>query len=228
MEIRKRYSQPLAIETGEFPDIESIQARMTPICYQESLPNGCVPQCAEIMAAATEQYIKEIVGSVLSRTRSNVVAGGVGGSTILTQKYKKQLSLESAAFDEGKLHRTPITNMLPVEAREASTRRALGLGDFKTALDIGGCSLGHMPDVTHSIVNAYPEGILEGWGRYPDNNTDITNSLQGKTLLNGAHAKSQANGVAASGNINGWAGSGDDDRNELFSALDDCLAIGRS
>ena len=235
LEIRKRYSQPLASETGEFPDTDSIQARMLPICYEEALPNGCAPSCAEFMATATEQFLKEVIGEMTSRTRSNIVAGGVGGGTVMTRKYRKQLNRETSAFENGKVQKAPMSNLLPVEAKEAATRRALGTGDFRIALEVGTGSLGQMPEVVSNVMGGYPEGVLEGQGRqsYANGNTQeagdalLVKPLVNGILTNGAHV----NGNTASKNeieVPGWQGTGDEDHKQLFSVLDDCLNIGGS
>ena len=233
LEIRKRYNQPLAIETGEFPDADTIQSRMIPICYEEALPSGCSSSCAEFMAAATEQFMKEVVGSVLSKTRSNIVAGGVGGSVILTSKYKRQFNRELAAFEDGKIHRAPITNMLPIEAKETSSRRTLAIGDFRMAMEIDGCNLGQMPDIAQTVTGGYQEGVLEGWGKHTyENGTDIAKdphlpaTMVNGTLTNGTHVNGPSS--KENGDISGWQGGGGDDRNELFSLLDEVLTIGRS
>lgn len=180
------------------------------------------------MAAATEQFLKEVVGNVLSRTRSNIVAGGVGGSTIMTYKYRQQLNRETAAFDEGKLQKTPLGNMLPVEIKEALNRRTLGLEDFRVALNIGGCALGQMPDITQNVMNGYQEGILEGWGRYSieEDPTPGPSLISSRAKGNQTNA-AQVNGTA-SNDVTGWSGAGEEDRHQLFSVLDDCLAVGRS
>lgn len=244
MEIKKRYTQPLASETGEFPDTDSIQARMLPICYEEALPNGCAPSCAEFMAMATEQFLKEVIGEITSRTRSNIIAGGVGGGTVLTRKYKKQLHRETQMFEIGKLTKAPMSNLLPVDVREAQQRRALSIGDMRVALDLGARSLGQMPEVVSGVMGGYAEGILEGWGRhkYPEAVSD-TRGVNGNThmapplvnghasLSNGAHVN-VVNGISPTtdglSDISGWQGAGGDDQKTLHAALDDCLNFGTS
>ena len=203
--------------------------RMVPICYEEALPNGCAPSCAEFMAAATEQFMKEAVGAILSRTRSNILSGAVGGSTIMTKKYRQQLNRETLAFEEGKLHKGPLTNMLPVEAKEALGRRTLGIGDFRLAMQMNSCALGQMPDILQNISGGYHEGVLEGWGGAFENDLSTGPELS-KTRVNGNLPNgNQTNGAISDSIDNGpWLGSGQDDRNQLFSALDECLATGRS
>ena len=245
MEIKKRYTQPLACETGEFPDSDSIQARMLPICYEEALPNGCAPSCAEFMATATEQFLKEVIAEITSRTRSNIIAGGVGGSTILTRKYKKQLHRETQMFEVGKLPKAPMSNLLPVEVREAQQRRALGIGDMRVALDLGARTLGQMPEVVSGVMGGYAEGILEGWGRHDycrgaepglingviNGDTHMAPPLlngHGGLLANGAHVNGVSPTLDSLGDLPGWQGAGLDDQKSLHAALDDCLNFGIS
>lgn len=228
LEIKKRFSQPLASETGEFPDAESIQARMLPICFEEALPNGCAPACAEFMATATEQFMKEVVGFVFSRTRSNIVAGGIGNGTIMTRKYRQQVSRESAAFEDGKLMKTPTSNSLTLETKEATNRLPLGIGDFRLALELGAGPMGQMPAVVSNVMTGYPEGVLEGWAFHPDEDDtsmdlDVAMPLVNGNSTNGIHV----NGDSEDDDLAGWQGGGEKGRQELFSTLDDLLSIGR-
>ena len=132
LEVRKRYAQPLASETGEFPDAESIHARMVPICYEESVVNGAAFPCATFMAIATENFIKGFLSSVFSRTRSNGPSGTINGTT--THKYRRQLEQEEMAFTRGELVKNSANGLLPIEAKEASGREALGVRDIRLTL----------------------------------------------------------------------------------------------
>ena len=162
LEIRKRYSQPLASETGEFPDADAIYGRMVPICYEESLPNGCAPTCAELMATATEQFIKAVLSSILARTRSNIPAAG--GNGISTRKYRRQLEREEEGLQKGEVMRGLSNGLLPIEAREASMRRGLGMGDLRLAVRVGGCELGQMPGIVKSIMGGLGRRCTRGLG----------------------------------------------------------------
>ena len=233
LEIRKRYSQPLASETGEFPDTDTIHNRMVPICYEESLPNGPSAACAEFMATATEQYIKSVVGSVLAKTRSNL-AGAAGSISITTHRYRRQLDREENMLSKGEMSRGMVSNLLPAEAKEAAARRPLGMGDFRIALDVGGdCGMGQMPTIVENIMGGWPEGVLEGWGRRPDNedvsmpdaDTERSGARVNGVLTNGVHVNGNAH---VDGNDNfGWEGGSARDRETLFTLLDECLAIGQ-
>ncbi len=229
LEIRKRYSQPLASETGEFPDTDAIYGRMVPICYEESLPNGCGTACAEFMATATEQYIKVVVSAILSRTRSNIS----GGNGIMTRKYRKQLAHEERGFTKGEILRGIGNGLLPVEAREAGGRRGLGMGDLRLAVGIGGCELGQMPGVVKGIMGGWEEGVLEGWprnGEAMENDEEFEETEMGGArtngiVTNGGYLPSDDHTELDDGDW-GWEGGGPADRAELDLLLDDVLAVG--
>ncbi|KAJ5101492.1 hypothetical protein NUU61_003714 [Penicillium alfredii] len=159
LEIRKRYAQPLASETGEFPDAESIHARMVPICYEESLPSGAALPCAELMAIATETFVKEVLSAVFSRTRSNGPSGTI--NSMMMRKYREQLEREELAYTRGEITKDTATGLLPVEAKEAGLRRPLGVRDLRLSLELGSGSLGHMPLVVDQIMGGYFEDELE-------------------------------------------------------------------
>lgn len=203
---------------------------MMPICYEESLLGGCHPSCAEYMATATEQFLKQVVSGIVSRTRSNIVAGGAGGHTIMTRRYRQLLNHEEAAAEKSQLVRAPMSNLLPVEAKEAASRRPLGMGDFRVALSVGNCALAQMPIVINDVMGGWPEGVLEGYGRQPEVrheevDTGVEGSRTNGIIVNGNHV----NGITHkdTNESTGWYGSGDEDQEQLFSVLDDCLAIGQ-
>ena len=180
------------------------------------------------MAIATEQYIKTIVGTVLARTRSNL-SGAASAHSITTRKFRQQLQREEYALSRGELSRGAVNNLLPVETKEASARRPLGLGDFRIALEVGGVSaIGQMPSVVEGIMGGWPEGVLEGWGRHPDmmeidDEMERSGPRTNGILTNGIHT----NGVYANENESyGWEGGSTKDREQLFSLLDDCLSMG--
>ena len=204
---------------------------MVPICYEQSLPNGASAACAEFMATATEQYIKTVVGSVLAQTRSNL-SGAAGAHSISTRRYRQQLDREEKMLSKGEVARGIVSNLLPVETKEASSRRPLGIGDFRIAREVGGSSaMGQMPTIVENIMGGWPEGVLEGWGRHPDKIVEEEEEMERSgprangVLTNGVHV----NGAYA-GNDNeswGWEGGAAKDREKLFSLLDECLAVGQ-
>lgn len=164
MEIRKRYLAPLATETFEFPDPESILARMIPTCYEYSLPNGCTATCAELLSSATEQYVKEVMSAVMLKTRSNIGGSRSGdGIGIITSKFRKLLAREEEAAERGQIKRSEGVGLLPCEVKERKARRGIGIGDLRFAEEIGGVGMGQMLTVVKSVMGDYEEGVLERW-----------------------------------------------------------------
>lgn len=215
LEIRKRYAQPLASETGEFPDAESIHARMIPICYEESVVSGAGFPCAEFMAIATETFVKEVLSSVFSRTRHNGPSGTING--MVTRKYRRQLEREELAFTRGEITKDVATGLLPVEAKEASTRQPLGVKDLKLALNLGGGLLGQMPLVVDQIMGSYDEDELElerrdHVGQIWDK-VDETEGPNGVDDMDIDEAEWE------------WEGGTAVDREQLGSLLDECLSM---
>ncbi|RYP57516.1 hypothetical protein DL769_009431 [Monosporascus sp. CRB-8-3] len=161
----------MTIESGEFPDIGSIESRMLPTCYEAGLVNGHVPDAAQFMTIATETFIKEFLSVVFRRTRSNGPgdsgnAGFAAGSAwIQTHKYRRRLRREESALAKGEISRDK-SGLLPIEAKSASERRPLDIADLRLALDIGDCHLSSFPAVTKSIIYNYREGELEHWNDY--------------------------------------------------------------
>ena len=223
LEIRKRYSQPLASETGEFPDAVTIHGRMVPICYEESLVSGCSVPCAEFMATATESFVKEVLSGIFGRTRSNVPAGSNSG--IMTKRYKRQLEREEEGWLRGEVSRSAGNGMLPVEMKEASGRRPLGLGDLRLALEIGDCALGQMPLIVERVMGAYFEGELVEERR---RNELLEEALRAGAVTNGTMDVDAPNGLDPSVDDADWAWEGGQgaDTEKLNSLLDNCLAIG--
>ncbi|CAK7564458.1 MAG: hypothetical protein SEPTF4163_002351 [Sporothrix epigloea] len=170
LEIRKRFAQPLAVESGEFPDTSNIELRMLPFCYDAGLVSGHASDAAQYMSIATETFIKEVLSSVFSRTRSDgpgdFGSAGVGGSNwVQTRKYRQQLAREEERSLLGEIHRD-TAGMLPIEAKKASERGPLGLAEFRIALEMGDCGLMQFPIVGHSLMASYREGELEDWDNH--------------------------------------------------------------
>ncbi|PGH36591.1 transcriptional coactivator HFI1/ADA1 [[Emmonsia] crescens] len=215
LEIRKRYAQPLASEIGEFPDADSIYARMVPICYEESVVNGASFPCAVFMSIATENFVKEFLSTVFARTRLNGPSGTINGT--MTRKYRRQLEREEMAFTRGELVKHTTSGFLPVEAREANTRQALGVPDLRLALELGGGLLGHMPLVVDEILGGYVEEELEA------ERQDYMESINDAGNLNGVDGYSDDMDIDESGWE--WDGATSKDRAQLGSLLDDCLSM---
>ena len=236
LEIRKRYSLPLASETGEFPDAETIHGRMVPICYEESLPNGCAPLCANFMATATEHFIKEVLSTVYTRTRSNMPGGSV--NSILTHRFKTQLRKEEEAASRGDLVRAPGSGLLPVEVKEAAARKPLGMHDLRFALELGDCGLGQFPIIVGKVMNGNPEGQWEEYQKRKreDEEADRREEemrrerlahLNGNSV-NGTHGTNGApdDDLDDEDETWGWEGGSAADRMQLNALLDECLAVG--
>ncbi|KAJ5635537.1 Transcriptional coactivator SAGA-type complex Ada1/Tada1 [Penicillium longicatenatum] len=216
LEIRKRYAQPLAAETGEFPDAESIYARMVPMCYEESLPSGAGLPCAEFMAIATETFVKEVLSSVFARTRSNGPSGTSNG--MMMRKYRQQLEREELAFTRGEIAKDTATGLLPVEAREAAIRRPLGVRDLRLTLELSSGVLGHMPLIIDQIKGGYFEDELETEKQDRLEN-DVGQVAEVKT------ADEDEMDIDDDDALSDWEGGTAADRGQLGSLLDECLSM---
>jgi transcriptional coactivator HFI1/ADA1 len=243
LEIKKRYAQPLAVESGEFPDVSNIEGRMLPFCYEAGLASGHAPDAAQFMSVATETFIKEVLSTVFSRTRSNPPgdsgnAGfGPNNNWIQTHKYRRQLAREEEAFQRGEVIRDK-SGLLPVEAKAAAERGPLGMADLRLALEMGDCGLANFPTIVRSVIYDYREGELENWEDYTyvDGRERIVD-LEGDVEMgevNGTTTKgdSLTNGMAHGGdkmdidNDVWWEGADPADGDFLNSVLDSCLAAG--
>ncbi|KAL9002520.1 MAG: hypothetical protein Q9188_004558, partial [Gyalolechia gomerana] len=148
LEIRKRYLPPLASETFEFPSPPDLHSRMTPICYEESLPNGCNYDCAELMSTALDHYMKSVISNIVGRVRSDLPSiNSVGGGVITTSA-----------------HANAVNKGMKAKKESAEARKGLGVGDMRAAVSVGGWGeLAQMPTVVMGIMNGWNEGVLEGW-----------------------------------------------------------------
>jgi transcriptional coactivator HFI1/ADA1 len=241
LEIRKRYAVALGVESGEFPDVQNIESRMLPICYEVGLTSGHVGDAAHFMSVATETFLKEVLSSIFSKTRSNgpgtAGSAGTGGgaSWVQTHKYRLQLEKEEEAWLRGEIQRDK-GGLLPTEARAALERGALGMADVRTALELSDCGLGQMPVVVESIIYGHREGELEAWDDYsfPEGFTPgFIEDFDGDIEMGGMNGTNGVNGVNGVNGHNydaesdsGWAGGEYEDHTDLDNVLDSCLAIG--
>ncbi|KAK0726958.1 transcriptional regulator of RNA polII, SAGA, subunit-domain-containing protein [Lasiosphaeria miniovina] len=241
LEIRKRFAQPLAVESGEFPDVGNIEGRMLPFCYEAGLVSGHASEAAQFMSIATETFIKEIMSLVFSRTRSNGPgdsgnAGfGPGGAWVQTNKYRRQLAREEQAFARGELTRDK-SGLLPIEAKAASDRGPLGMSDLRLALEIGDCGLANFPVVAKSAVYGYREGELENWDDYTyADGREVKGEKEdvemGGATTNGTKLDALPNGVHHGDQMDidtdvWWEGADPGDGDFLDGVLDSCLAVG--
>lgn len=218
LEIRKRYAQPLAAETGEFPDAESIHARMVPICYEESLPSGAGLPCAEFMAIATETFVKEVLSSVFARTRSNGPSGTMNG--MMMRKYRQQLEREELAYTRGEITKDTATGLLPIEAKEAGLRRPLGVRDLRMALQLGGNILGHMPLIMDQIMGGYFEDELE-----TEKQDRLENGVESDEQVKGDEMDMDMDMDLDVDSVSDWEGGNTADQSQLSALLDECLSM---
>ncbi|KAF2845409.1 hypothetical protein T440DRAFT_276516 [Plenodomus tracheiphilus IPT5] len=231
LEIRKRYTSALSIETHEFPTSTSISHRLLPICYEFGLPQGHTPDCPEYLNIATETYIKEALVALLGKVCSN------GAGYVRTGDFKKKVEREESMVDRRELLRG-VGGELPVEAEERRRRRPLCTEDLRLALLLGDSYLGQTPFLAGGILESRfldTPGMEEGLETYAD-----------KAYTNGPLAHGVANGVAHQ--LNGelwtvdfgdgdpmvldedlgvqWQGGSVQDVAELDMALDDILSLG--
>lgn len=229
------------MESGEFPDGNYTDSRMLPYCYEAGLESAA-PDAAQLVSAATESFIKEVLTSIFSRTRSNGPgdSGSAGfGSTsswIQTYKYKKQLSREEDAVMRGEVARDK-SGLLPIESKAAGERGPLGVADLHLALDIADCGMSQFPIMVRSMLNGYRDGELENMGDhyYLDGRKAATpNGVDADIPMAGAQDDKKQllpNGVSHDDEMDiddeyFWAGAGDEDLDGLDAVLDSIGASG--
>lgn len=228
---------PLAVESGEFPDVSVIEGRMLPFCYEAGLVSGHAQDAAQLMLVATETYMKDVLSTVFSRTRSN--APGASGSTglnvgtswIQTHGYKKQLAIEEDACRRGDISRDKA-GLLPVEAKAASERGPLGLSDMQLALELADFGTANFPVIATSITNGYREGELESWDDYTwipgEELTELPDGVPSIPSIGGGSATEFPNGHGDAMEIDDdlrWEGGAVHDNVDLDAMLDSCLTV---
>lgn len=208
---------------------------MVPICYEESLVNGAATPCSGFVATATEHFIKEVLSTVYTRTRSNMPGGSV--NSVLTHRFKKQYMLEEAAVERGELVRAPGSWLLPVELKEAATRQPLAMHDLRLALEVGDCGLGQFPIVIGKIMNGPQEGWFEEF--LVRTKEDEAREQEQERMRRERLARINGNGINGVNGAQddeleedededwGWEGGSAHDRAQLNALLDECLAIGQ-
>ncbi|KAG8169090.1 hypothetical protein KVR01_001839 [Diaporthe batatas] len=240
-DIRKRYLNPLGLESGEFPDGNYTDSRMLPYCYEAGLESAA-PDAGQLVSAATESFIKEVLTSVFSRTRSNGPgdSGSAGfGSTsswVQTYRYKRQLSREEEAAMRGEVTRDKC-GLLPIESKAAGERGPLGIADLHLALDIADCGMSQFPVMVRSLLNGYRDGELETMNDHyylDGRQTATSNGADTDIIMAGTQvAKNQQlpNGVPHDDAMDiddeyFWAGANDEDLEGLDAVLDSIGASG--
>ena len=225
---------------------------MLPFCYEAGLQSGHVPEVALLMCLATDNFVKEVMASIFSRTRSNGpgdtgnAAFGPSGAWVQTHRYKRQLARDEEAFTKGEVTRDK-GGLLPAEAKAASGRGPLGMGDLRVALEMADCGLASLPIISKSVVYNYREGELETWNEHAwvgDDGLTRTRLDEAPDLDGDVHMGdvfAVVNGVKGGGALpNGthhtdlmemdddirWDGADDSDADVLDSVLDSVLAVG--
>ncbi|KAK5628660.1 hypothetical protein RRF57_004375 [Xylaria bambusicola] len=238
LEIKKRFAQPLAVESGEFPDSASIELQMLPISYAAGLVGGHAPEVAQFMSVATETFIKEFLSTVFGRTRSNgpgdsgSAGFGAGVGWIQTHKYRRQLRKEEAALNRGELSRDK-SGLLPIEAKAASERPPLGMADLRLALEIGDCGISSLPTIRQSVLHTYRDGELDHYNNYTYVPGYGQPRISDENMVNGvtsSHTGGMTNGTALDAmdideDEPTWAGTSLHDMQTLDNVLDGLLAM---
>jgi transcriptional coactivator HFI1/ADA1 len=233
LEIRKRYTQPLAIESGEFPDMGLIAGRMLPFCYEAGLVNGHAPDASHLMSVATEAFIKEVLTQVFSRTQSNGPgdsgnAGyGIGTTWVQTNKYRRQLHREEDAALRGEISRDK-SGLLPIESKAASERGPLGIADVRVALEMADSGISQFPIISAQVLYGYREGELENWKDYTWANGEMPVPQVEELITNGNTELTNGTFPDAMDIDNEiwWEGAEKPDMDMIDNALDSCLAVG--
>ena len=175
--------------------------------------------CAEFMAIATETFVKDVLSAVFSRTRSNGPSGTING--MMMRNYREQLEREELAFTRGEIVKDTATGLLPVEAREASTRRTLGVRDLRLTLELGGAVLGHMPLIIDQIMGGYLEDELE-----TEKQDRLENGVGGGEIREIKSAEDDMDiDDDFDDSFEDWEGGTAGDRDQLGSLLDECLSM---
>lgn len=236
LEIRKRYTSALYVETHEFPTATTISYRLLPICYEFGLPQGHTADCPDYLNIATETYIKEALANLLGKVSTN------GPGYVRTGEFKKKVEREERMVERGELARGN-GGELPVESEERRKRKLLCMEDLRLALDLGDSYLGQTPLLAGAITHSRfldTHGIEELYDPSP-----TSKPLTNGALANGVHSaptthvKHAVNGESWSVDFGtgdamhiddefgiNWQGGSVQDITELDNALDDVLNLG--
>ncbi|KAK0248565.1 hypothetical protein B0A54_11244 [Friedmanniomyces endolithicus] len=211
LEIRRRYAQPLAAETLEFPSQSDMQNRIEPICAEEGLAGATqstVQHCAELVEQAAEVFLKEMLSNLMSHSRSDAEG------CVQTARYRRQLRLEEGNAERGVLQRS-AGGLLPVELEKQASRQPLSAEDLRTAQWLGDVFLRQDRFLDETIaLSRYPDfevghGKVNGVTRRP-------------ALVNGGASRDER----AAPEDHFWTEGTSAEDLELMSVLDDCLAVG--
>ena len=219
IEIRRRYAQPLAEETLEFPTQSDMQNRMEPICYEEGLvggaAQGALQACAEMMEQATEVFLKELLGEMYAHSRAN------GEGCVQTSSFKRQLRKEEDDADRGVLQRNPA-GMLPVEVEVQAKREPLCMTDLRLAIQLVDRNMTQDQFLSHKVML---DGFLDNGPQ-----SSKVNGIFPKPTMNGSLTSIEREGgedaIAVDDSDWSWRGGTKLEANDLMSVLDECLAVG--
>ncbi|TGZ85307.1 hypothetical protein EX30DRAFT_353322 [Ascodesmis nigricans] len=198
-EILTQYTTPLSSETGEFPDLDTLKHRITSISYSHGLPGGCSQDTASFMSTAAEVFVKEVLTTIITRTRCN------GPRYVQTDAYRRALT--SSKFRK-KLQSKGKEGMGAGPGGWGAERPRLSMHDVRLSLTLGDNLLTQLPMSMKKIMAG-------GWF---ERDYEVPAELQ--------FEDPEYNLEEANGGIDGWEGAGVDDRKELRGLLDDCLATG--
>lgn len=237
LEIRKRYTSALYVETHEFPTSTTIGYRLLPICYEFGLPQGHTADCPDFLNIATETYIKEALTNLLGKVSSN------GPGYVRTGAFKKKVAREERLVERGELQRGPGGG-LPIELEERRKRKLLCTEDLRLALELGDSYLGQTPLVAGSITNSRfldTDGIENIYDSPPAPAKPLTNGII-TNGINGVSAVTKDQHPTLNGetwNVDfgdpmqiddelgmNWQGGSVQDVVDLDAALDDVLNLG--
>jgi transcriptional coactivator HFI1/ADA1 len=211
LEIHRKYAQPLAAETLEFPSLSDLQSRIEPICYEEGVAGGAqgaLQACAELVEQAAEVYIKELLGQLCSHSRSN------GDGCIQTSKFRRQLRREEEDEERGILQRN-AAGLLPVEQELSGKREPLNAHDLRLALQTQDRHFKQEPFLSESIMLSQYPNLSQP--------SHMSNGVI-KPLTNGASKEDVGDPMILDEDDWGWQGGTAADTDALMGVLDDCLA----
>ncbi|KAI7607524.1 hypothetical protein KC346_g10050 [Hortaea werneckii] len=216
MESRRRYAQPLASETLEFPTLNEMHARIEPIAAEEGLAGSTqstVQACAELVEQATEVYIKELLGQLRSHTKAN------GEGCIQTSAFRRQLQREEEDAERGVVQRN-AAGFLPAEMDVLAKQEPLDMEDLRISMLNNDFFLKQDKFLAEEIwLDRYPE-----IGEHDD--TFIAN---GGPVQNGdvpMFERAETEEVSVADDAEHWQGATKAAHMELGGILDDCLAVG--
>ncbi|KAK0283601.1 hypothetical protein LTR35_006060 [Friedmanniomyces endolithicus] len=211
LEIRRRYAQPLASETLEFPSQSDMQNRIEPICAEEGLAGATqstVQHCAELVEQAAEVHLKEMLSNLMSHSRSDAEG------CVQTARYRRQLRLEEGNAERGVLQRS-AGGLLPVELEMQASRQPLSAEDLRTAQWLGDVFVRQDRFLEETIALSRYPNFETGHGK-------VNGVTRRPAIVNGGASRDER--AAAEDHF--WTEGTSAEDLELMSVLDDCLAVG--